>query len=127
MNGKCVEPTSGNKPKARSLTGRIFGEQLPISPSPSSYGIEANRNGTLCPGSMAACPIEGSAGLFECLETSSDLQSCGGCIALGHGKDCTTLPGARWMGCNSGQCEVYSCKKGWRRSADRSACVKVAQ
>jgi hypothetical protein len=105
----------------------MFGEQLPIAPSPSSYGIEENRNGTLCPATLAACPIEGSDGLFECLDTSSDLQSCGGCPGLGHGSDCTILPGARWMGCNSGVCEVYSCKKGWRRNADRSACVKMAK
>lgn len=88
------------------------------------FGLDANADGDLCPGALAACPIEGAADSdYECLDTQSDLQSCGGCASLGQGKDCTLINGAKWMGCVKGQCEIYSCAKGFKLVD--GACVSI--
>lgn len=124
VNGQCVEPTGISGNLKRGLTGRIFdGTQMIVPVTAQTYGLEANKDGKLCPSSMAACPIDGRQGEYECLDSQSDLQSCGGCVSMGQGQDCTQIAGARWMGCNEGTCEVYSCKKGWTRSSDGSKCV----
>jgi len=42
---------------------------------------------------------------------------------MGTGVDCTQMEGAKWMGCNVGKCEVYTCKTGYTRSKDGSKCI----
>jgi hypothetical protein len=125
--GDCLAPTKLVVNPKRDIYSA--GKQIQLNgPSTAfTYGMEENRDHQLCPMGLAACPIEGrQAEDYECLDTSSDLQSCGGCASLGSGLDCTQLPGAKWMGCNVGVCEVYSCQSGWVRSEDGKACVKIA-
>ncbi|WVF67648.1 hypothetical protein IAT40_002407 [Kwoniella sp. CBS 6097] len=122
-NGQCIEPTGKSKhPK------RMIGTQINLTPSDKvvPYGLETNANGQLCPASMAACPVDAASpkGAYECLDPMSEIQSCGGCATLATGRDCTAIPGARWMGCNAGQCEVYSCKKGWKLNGAGTACER---
>lgn len=88
-----------------------------------------------CPGKLAACRIGNSltGDGYECIDTTSELESCGGCIAgwaqapLGQnetvGVDCSSLPGVAIGGvtCNGGVCEVSSCQRGWRRVGN--ACI----
>ncbi|KAK1921007.1 hypothetical protein DB88DRAFT_118340 [Papiliotrema laurentii] len=124
-NGQCVEPSGRSHYGRRALAGRFnIDAQVALPVLATQYGLEANKGGELCPETMAACPIPGRANDYECLDTQSDLQSCGGCASLQHGVDCTAIAGARWMGCNEGKCEVYSCKKGWTRAGDGSSCVR---
>ncbi|WVQ85323.1 hypothetical protein IAT38_007488 [Cryptococcus sp. DSM 104549] len=99
----------------------------------------------LCPGGSVACPIPGddvtaqSAQTldeslnsladwfkvgFECVELDTELNSCGGCLALGSGQDCSLIANARATGCEAGACQVYSCFEGFVVSPDRGACVK---
>lgn len=101
----------------------------------------------LCPESAIACPVvplDGEitaesistldAGLntladwftvgFECVELASELNQCGGCLALGAGQDCSIIPNARATGCENSQCRVYSCFDGYVVSPDRGSCVK---
>ena len=114
LNGVCHTPTSA--PKRRDIPGRLAGITLNLGQE-AYYGIEANRENALCPVGLAACPIEGRLnGEYECLDSTNDIQSCGGCASLGTGQDCTAIRGARWMGCNEGKCEVYSCRAGFKLS-----------
>ncbi|KAI0756993.1 hypothetical protein C8Q80DRAFT_1116293 [Daedaleopsis nitida] len=86
------------------------------------------RNVSLCPTGLDACPIAGLAGLtddWECLDTRTELESCGGCASTGAGQDCTAIPGAWNVGCNNGKCVVYTCAAGYLRSLDNKSCVKV--
>ncbi|KAI0735171.1 hypothetical protein C8Q76DRAFT_791743 [Earliella scabrosa] len=86
------------------------------------------RNVSLCPNSMEACPIAGLTGLtddWECLDTRTELQSCGGCASTGAGEDCTAIPGAWNVGCNEGKCVVFTCAAGYLRSLDNKTCVKI--
>jgi len=79
---------------------------------------------TSCPNNLDACPISGLlSGDYECLDTSVELESCGGCTSLGQGQDCTAIKGAWNVGCHNGRCKVYSCFGGFRLSADGASCV----
>lgn len=100
----------------------------------------------LCPGGAVACPVytgeqvtsesvstlENSLATladwfklgFECMELDSELNSCGGCLALGVGQDCSEITNARATGCESGVCAVYSCFDGYVVGPDRKTCVK---
>ncbi|WVR05767.1 hypothetical protein IAU60_002792 [Kwoniella sp. DSM 27419] len=101
----------------------------------------------LCPGGSVACPIppasgeitmESAAALdsslksladwfkvgFECVELDTELNSCGGCLALGAGQDCSTINNAKATGCEAGVCQVYSCFDGYVVTPDRQSCVK---
>ena len=64
------------------------------------------RSVSLCPNGMEACPLS-SSGLsddFQCFDTRTDLESCGGCASTGAGQDCTAIDGAWNVGCKEGQC-----------------------
>lgn len=98
-----------------------------------------------CPGGSVACPIPGDEVSpssvealekslnsladwfkvgFECVELETELNSCGGCLALGSGQDCALIENARTTGCENGSCQVYSCFDGYVVSPDRTSCVK---
>ncbi|KAI5478990.1 priA protein precursor [Pseudohyphozyma bogoriensis] len=100
----------------------------------------------LCPGGATACPMneavltQGPASLFfvglsfprmgsyECIDTLSELESCGGCASRNEGEDCTQIKGAQGVTCNSGRCQVYSCQTGWKLERDgkgRDRCRKL--
>ena len=67
-----------------------------------------------CPDDETACPLR--SGAFECVDTTSDLASCGGCVGLkgtGAGENCLAIPGALQVECFQSKCHVASCFKGW--------------
>ncbi|GAA5931300.1 hypothetical protein JCM1841_003783 [Sporobolomyces salmonicolor] len=72
----------------------------------------------LCPVGEEACPIFPRMGTYECIDTKSELESCGGCSSRGLGEDCTLIRGAQGVTCESGHCNVYSCQLGWKLDAD---------
>ncbi len=59
---------------------------------------------TLCPAGLDACPISSLTGDYECFDTATDLEACGGCPSLGKGQDCTKIEGAWNVGCEQGSC-----------------------
>ncbi|OCF40599.1 hypothetical protein I317_05609 [Kwoniella heveanensis CBS 569] len=78
----------------------------------------------LCPGQMKACKLEDTSDTYECVDTSSELESCGGCLFGEYGKDasnstigtdCSTLHGVSLGAatCRDTVCEAYACKKGY--------------
>jgi hypothetical protein len=63
-----------------------------------------------CPSEMEACPVQGltdnsESDNYECVDTSTELESCGGCTSLGNGQDCTNIEGAWNVGCEQGTCK----------------------
>ena len=61
----------------------------------------------LCPKGLRACPIAAPSGLtgdYECLDTTHELESCGGCASTGEGQDCTAIKGVWNVGCVEGRC-----------------------
>lgn len=109
----------------------------PSQPLPSGGGsyhgdlkrsLDASRSFTQCPAKLSACPIvtaNGLTGDFECLDTTHDLESCGGCASVGEGQDCTAIQGSWNVGCESGSCAVYTCAAGFQRSTDGKSCTAL--
>lgn len=57
-----------------------------------------------CPTGLDACPVSSLGGDYECLDTTTELESCGGCTSLQKGQDCTRIEGAWNVGCHQGSC-----------------------
>ncbi|RSH85176.1 hypothetical protein EHS25_004983 [Saitozyma podzolica] len=78
-----------------------------------------------CPGSLHACSILTSSNsdewAYECIDFATELESCGGCASTGEGADCTSIPNAMSVGCESGVCAVYTCQTGF--TANGTSCV----
>ncbi|VDC03225.1 unnamed protein product [Peniophora sp. CBMAI 1063] len=79
-------------------------------------------------GWMACGVYGGAARAWECIDTNTDLESCGGCdlpltpYSL-RGTDCSALPGVADVSCHNGSCAVRRCLPGWTVALDRSHCV----
>ncbi|GAA5938980.1 uncharacterized protein JCM15063_004383 [Sporobolomyces koalae] len=79
-------------------------------------------SGEHCPLDEQACPL--SSGGFECVDTKTQLTSCGGCVSQdgeGSGTNCLAIPGALGVECQEGKCVVASCFRGW--SYQNGRCV----
>lgn len=135
-----------------SATKKCSPSTIPTAPppsNPSQYPGKGNNNGndgsngndnsnrytyghwkrapksrmSLCPPGLDACAIKGTTnGEYECLDTYTELESCGGCSSLGKGQDCTAIQGAWNVGCERGNCIVYSCASGYRLGSNRTSC-----
>ncbi|GAA5826262.1 hypothetical protein JCM11251_007228 [Rhodosporidiobolus azoricus] len=86
----------------------------------------------LCPIGETACPIFPRMGTYECLDTKTELESCGGCLSKGLGEDCTAIRGAQGVTCSSGACFVFTCQPGWklddefkRQNGGKGRCKRV--
>ncbi|KAK6908396.1 hypothetical protein I203_102397 [Kwoniella mangroviensis CBS 8507] len=84
---------------------------------------EQLRLNRFCPGGLQACVIPGSDDSFECIDTSSELESFGGCLygsytnsTASAGVDCSIIPGAAFGGatCSNGRCEISACREGFQ-------------
>lgn len=121
-NGICVETKASRKERLR----------MPL---------------TLCPTGETACPIIGSKsfeqnkhtyshevaelmsakGGYECLDVSTSLENCGGCTATGEGQDCTKIPHVDGVGCGGGQCQIFSCGRGYAPALNGMECAKKSK
>lgn len=152
-----ANPTSPTQLKPRSpQPSRRMGQRR----AAKAETLKKDYSSFLCPGGSVACPIfshettpasiaslEGGLNSladwfktgFECIELATELNSCGGCLALGAGyvpcsfpddtdilsrQDCSSIANARATGCEAGSCTVYSCFDGYVVSPDRLTCVK---
>lgn len=92
---------------------------VPNAPTPSGgysggYARRQKRDESSCPSSEVACPISFLSENLECLDTQTELSSCGGCVTLDAGENCLKIPGAQGVGCLSGSCVVFSVEAGWK-------------
>lgn len=71
---------------------------------------------------ITACPVENGIG-WDCLNLASTLESCGGCMSIGEGQDCTLIKGADTVGCIHGKCVIGSCESGFYLDSEKGACV----
>ncbi|KAJ7624720.1 hypothetical protein FB45DRAFT_924085 [Roridomyces roridus] len=95
------------------------------------WGREAQKS---CKTGWTACGIPGSSSsrAWECIDTSSDLESCGGCTAdtissltgSTTGVDCTLIPDVADVACIKGKCAVRRCLPGFKVVG--TACVEDA-
>ncbi|KAL7420740.1 hypothetical protein Q5752_004691 [Cryptotrichosporon argae] len=66
-----------------------------------------------CPADSVACPAAVGSDEWECVHYEDDLYSCGGCLTLGTGADCTALANVLAVGCEAAACVVYTCERGY--------------
>ncbi|KAI4524958.1 hypothetical protein K525DRAFT_291240 [Schizophyllum commune Loenen D] len=90
-----------------------------------------------CSARESVCGIAGHEGTldFECVDTTSTLDSCGGCVTphgfpaasvQSSGVDCAALPNVVEVGCKASKCVVNRCKDSFVPSSDGGRCVSVA-
>jgi len=83
----------------------------------------------ICRAGSTICPVFGHGkASWECVDTMSDLESCGGCIYSGVddgpvGVDCSAIEGVSDVACQHGQCVVNLCMPGYKANADHSLCI----
>ncbi|KAJ7357379.1 protein priA [Mycena albidolilacea] len=142
--GCCTpaHPTAPNNPPPQCRDGWTWYSNLHMClPLPPSYPTPPpshpsggpgwkrhahKRSAPLCPTGLDACPIPGlSANDYECIDTAAELESCGGCLSLGQGQDCTAITGAWNVGCEQGRCAVYTCTFGFKRAPDGQSCIPL--
>ncbi|KAF8151730.1 hypothetical protein B0H34DRAFT_678288 [Crassisporium funariophilum] len=88
-----------------------------------------------CPKGLTACAILGrNLKSWECVDTQSDLESCGGCMLSLHpnfpetdGVDCTAITGVSDVSCGQGQCIVHRCMPGYDVNFSGNSCVYSEQ
>ncbi|KAG7095187.1 hypothetical protein E1B28_005965 [Marasmius oreades] len=82
---------------------------------------------------MEVCgvPSAKSGNAFECIDTTSNTDSCGGCVypnpwaVTSSGKDCTS-PKALKVTCRASRCVVDLCQEGFEPNGPREACVPTS-
>ncbi|KAJ6632538.1 hypothetical protein B0H10DRAFT_2159670 [Mycena sp. CBHHK59/15] len=95
------------------------------------YAKRDLRSSQQCHKGMTACRVPGrSANAWECVDTQTDLESCGGCSYAAHsnpfeaaGEDCTSLLGVSDVSCIKGQCIVHKCMPGYDINDGHSECI----
>ncbi|TBU34451.1 hypothetical protein BD311DRAFT_649633 [Dichomitus squalens] len=101
-------------------------------PSGKPWRRENLRKRAACEPGMTACGIYGHTNVlgnaWECLDTATDLESCGGCATpldafSPRGVDCTAIPGVADVACQAGACAVKRCAPGYEVSADGTFCL----
>jgi hypothetical protein len=80
-----------------------------------------------CPTGWEVCSGLTSATAFECINTQTTLDSCGGCLFPYEGKnatgaDCSAIHGVDHVSCRNGACFVESCTAGMAVSEDHQSC-----
>jgi len=127
QSGSCVlPPSSGVTKKKRDSKKNAKRDALTLNDDFSGIEKEEDIFGAKCEWGFTKCGILNSEwredGLgFECVDTSSDLESCGGCAVPFYsshssrplGTDCTSIPGVSDVECVRGACVVKRCAKGW--------------
>ncbi|KAI5480749.1 acyl-CoA N-acyltransferase domain protein [Pseudohyphozyma bogoriensis] len=84
--------------------------------------VDAELDAFRCPDGERACPV-GSGDGWECVDTTTSLDSCGGCLT-DTGVNCLAIRGALGVSCVDSKCEVSSCFPGWRQALD-GRCVRA--
>ncbi|KAL8284085.1 hypothetical protein RQP46_005198 [Phenoliferia psychrophenolica] len=74
---------------------------------------------------MMACHVPGLG--FECIDTMSNLESCGACPGTKLATDCSQLPGVADVQCHAGKCEITACDEGYAAEEGWKSCVRVGQ
>jgi len=102
---------------------------FPACPSSTPSKRQLRRGDERCSKGRTACgAYRGSLRQWDCVDTKSDLENCGGCAVPIHpltpiGTDCSALPGIFDVSCVKGTCIISRCEMGYNLSWDRSSCI----
>lgn len=111
------EPCSRALHSQCSSAGGVLSSQCRCT-TPSRRALSVGKRAELhCSTGETRCPIphRGGKDTYECVDTRSDIESCGGCVFGGEGEDCTSIEGAAAVSCVEGKCVVSRWIRGSRR------------
>lgn len=96
------------------------GDKACIDPAtqacPSGFPVsKARRSVPACAVGATVCPT--TTGGWECLNTASNLEACGGCPGTEGSVDCSALPGVADVACRASQCVASRCNRGFTLKA----------
>ncbi|TFK43986.1 hypothetical protein BDQ12DRAFT_203673 [Crucibulum laeve] len=129
----CRSGTKIKKPDpscAYTVSGRVCLSTCPKNRRPNRKGpkqVVMSDKGSRehCPEESEPCPINPTDvnSEMECIAPLEDIANCGGCVSLGKGQDCASVPGARVSECVRGVCKMRSCSRGYRLDAVAGTCI----
>ncbi|CAE6433938.1 unnamed protein product [Rhizoctonia solani] len=138
----CCKPNKPDTPTTTPSCGNswswhpgkqccIPGENTPTpSNAPGTYGRKRHtamhKRTSFCPTNFESCPILDASGRStesECIDTRTQLTSCGGCTSIGKGQNCSAIPNAKITTCSNSHCVVEKCKRGYEVSSSSDSCV----
>ncbi|KZT02867.1 uncharacterized protein LAESUDRAFT_393558 [Laetiporus sulphureus 93-53] len=101
-----------------------------------SQSASRRKRAPTCASGLTACGVPGgSRGKgYECLDTTSELESCGGCVVSSPfstpanaplGRDCSAIPHVSSVLCAQSKCVVSACDTGYTADAIGAAGVSV--
>jgi len=129
-NGACVDSGTVCCPTGTTVCGTQCiapGDGTCVSNIVVPPVARRGLNSASCPFGFESCKIPGTLRNFECINTASDLESCGGCVdplfGRPRGKDCSAIPDADSAICQAGRCVIESCARGFTNTG--SACIKA--
>jgi len=130
-------PTSCVCESPKTVCNGVCGEFKGCGSSTPKKRDPQLRKRAVCQDDLTPCGVYGwqgqrSSQAWECVDTMSDLESCGGCAVPLHyasprGIDCTALPGVADVSCNTGSCVVHRCLPGYQISLDSTFCLRARQ
>ncbi|GAA6009351.1 hypothetical protein JCM11491_004285 [Sporobolomyces phaffii] len=115
----CSQTSTGQALTCDAATSTCVLAAVPSSRARSRFA----RRASTCPFGHSLCPV-GLEGGVECIDTSSNLESCGGCPGQG-GVDCSALAGVSASSCVDSVCEIWACLDSHVWSAEDQACVAL--
>ncbi|WVW82317.1 hypothetical protein I302_104323 [Kwoniella bestiolae CBS 10118] len=134
--GQCLTPPTCSSTEIL-CNNACYPRSSYTCPSGLPVQIQSKRSES-CPVGMEKCSVGAlGGGQWECVDTKSDIESCGGCmyptptelnpLALSTGTDCTSLPGTNGVSCIQGQCQIQSCAKGFKLANNGTSCEAPVQ
>ncbi|KZO90785.1 hypothetical protein CALVIDRAFT_602678 [Calocera viscosa TUFC12733] len=99
------------------------------STTPPGSNYRRKRDLETCPPQYERCPVYHGRGGTECVDTMTDIESCGGCVGLdgsGPGVDCSDIEGAESVSCMDGACVIDECARGFKLDHQRSTCTPIS-
>lgn len=119
-DGGSDKPTSWPSASARARLPHDHSSFALYGPAAASVcGINVQIPGA----EITACPLENGLSGWDCINTAATLESCGGCLSLGEGEDCTIIKGVDKVGCVHGKCVIGSCGEGYWLDSNKMECV----
>ncbi|KZT60708.1 hypothetical protein CALCODRAFT_448152 [Calocera cornea HHB12733] len=120
--------------EVEAALGALIGGSPVCNASPSTRKRDTYVfNDKMCPKGLSLCGVQSSWSNtnWECIDTKTDLESCGGCVmgVMGtpsSGVDCTAIEGVEDVACDGGKCQVFSCAPGYRVSDCGTTCVRTS-
>jgi len=98
----------------QTTCGQIWNWPSPPKPSGLKNDYYKRHASPICPANETACPIGYDSQSTECIDTQSEITSCGGCTSIGKGENCLSIKGADEVGCDKGKCVVFSVHEGYQ-------------